>query len=103
MKNPDNTIESTALQCGFHDAKQLRRLWKKYFGTTPSQYRHNLDLNINVLMVTIDNNVVILTFFWQPLSVALHDKKIVQFIIRDKGLPIIPHLPDNIAMSKSKL
>lgn len=39
MKNPNNTVESAALACGFHDAKQLRRLWKKYFGTTPSQFR----------------------------------------------------------------
>ena len=39
LQNPDNTIESTALHCGFHDARQLRRLWKKHFGTTPSQFR----------------------------------------------------------------
>ena len=39
MKNPENTIDSTAIKCGFHDAKQLRRLWKKHFGTTPSHYR----------------------------------------------------------------
>ncbi len=38
-QNPNNTIESAALQCGFHDGKQLRRLWKKHFGTTPSQFR----------------------------------------------------------------
>jgi len=39
LQNPNNTIESTALQCGFHNARQLRRLWKTYFGTTPSQNR----------------------------------------------------------------
>jgi len=39
LQNPDNTVESTALSCGFHDARHLRRLWKKHFGTSPSQIR----------------------------------------------------------------
>ncbi len=39
LQYPDNSVESIAIQCGFHDAKQLRRLWKKHFGTTPSKFR----------------------------------------------------------------
>jgi transcriptional regulator GlxA family with amidase domain len=39
LENPDNSVESTAIQCGFHDAKHLRRLWKKHFGITPSATR----------------------------------------------------------------
>ena len=39
MQSPDLCIESIANQCGFHDAKQLRRLWHKHFGTAPSRYR----------------------------------------------------------------
>lgn len=39
LQSPDNSVESVARQCGFHDAKQLRQLWKKYFGTTPSRFR----------------------------------------------------------------
>lgn len=39
MNNPNNTVESTALQCGFHDARQLRRLWIKHFGMPPSRHR----------------------------------------------------------------
>lgn len=39
LKNPDNTVSSIVLQCGFHDAGQLRRLWKKHFGISPSQSR----------------------------------------------------------------
>ena len=39
LKDPDNSVETVALQCGFHDAKQLRRLWKQHFGTTPCAAR----------------------------------------------------------------
>ncbi len=39
LQDLSQPIESVALQCGFHDAKHLRRLWKKHFGTTPSQVR----------------------------------------------------------------
>ena len=39
LQNPGNTIETAALQSGFHDARQLRRMWKSHFGTSPSQNR----------------------------------------------------------------
>ena len=39
LKDPNNTMESIAFQCGFHDARHLRRLWKKHFNTTPCQAR----------------------------------------------------------------
>lgn len=39
MQSPDHTIETIAAQCGFHDAKQLRRLWHKHFGSAPSSCR----------------------------------------------------------------
>ena len=31
LKNPDLTIEVVAEECGFQDARQLRRLWEKQF------------------------------------------------------------------------
>ena len=37
LKNPNLTIEAVAQQCGFKDARQLRRLWQKHFGYSPSQ------------------------------------------------------------------
>lgn len=42
LQSPDNSIESIASQCGFHDAKQLRRLWIKHFGNSPSKFRSKL-------------------------------------------------------------
>jgi transcriptional regulator GlxA family with amidase domain len=39
LQHTNNSVQSTAIQCGFHDAKHLRRLWKKHFGTTPSATR----------------------------------------------------------------
>ena len=39
MQSPDNNIEAIADKCGFHDGRQLRRLWNKHFGTTPSKTR----------------------------------------------------------------
>ncbi len=39
LQHPDHSVDAIAAQCGFHDAKQLRRLWKKHFGTAPSQSR----------------------------------------------------------------
>ena len=37
LKNPELTIEAVAQQCGFKDARQLRRLWQIHFGHSPSQ------------------------------------------------------------------
>ncbi len=39
LQHPENSVDSIAIQCGFHDAKQLRRLWRKHFGSTPSKSR----------------------------------------------------------------
>jgi len=39
LKNPDLTIEAVAAQCGFQDARQLRRLWQQQFDSTPIQWR----------------------------------------------------------------
>lgn len=39
LQHPDNSVDSIAIQCGFHDAKQLRRLWQKHFGYPPSKHR----------------------------------------------------------------
>lgn len=37
LYNPHLTVEEVAKQCGFKDARQLRRLWQTYFGLSISQ------------------------------------------------------------------
>ena len=44
MNNPELTIEYIAIECGFKDPKQLRRLWKSLYKISPSAHR-----NIKVL------------------------------------------------------
>jgi transcriptional regulator GlxA family with amidase domain len=39
LRDPGETVESVASQCGFADARQLRRLWKSSFGVSPSNWR----------------------------------------------------------------
>ncbi len=39
MQSTDNTLDTIADKCGFHDARQLRRLWNKHFGISPSHAR----------------------------------------------------------------
>jgi len=39
LHNPDFTIEKIAVSCGFQNARQLRRIWSKYKGTTLSEQR----------------------------------------------------------------
>jgi len=39
LQDPHLTIEAVAARCGFETARQLRRLWKEAFGTTPSAAR----------------------------------------------------------------
>jgi len=39
LQNPDLTIEAIAAQCGFQDARQLRRLWRQQFDSSPVQWR----------------------------------------------------------------
>lgn len=35
LRNPSLTVEAVAGECGFSDARTLRRLWKKRFGVSP--------------------------------------------------------------------
>lgn len=42
LHNPDLSIEMVALQCGFEDSRHFRRLWQRYFGTSPSKMRNTL-------------------------------------------------------------
>ena len=39
LRNPDYTLERVAAECGFSDSRQLRRLWSKSFGESPSSWR----------------------------------------------------------------
>lgn len=39
LQNPGETVEHVASQCGFADARQLRRLWKQKFGVSPSVWK----------------------------------------------------------------
>ena len=39
ISNPELTLEAVASQCGFADARQFRRVWRKAFRTAPSQAR----------------------------------------------------------------
>jgi transcriptional regulator GlxA family with amidase domain len=39
LKNPELTIEAVAAQCGFKDARQLRRLWREQFAQSPVEWR----------------------------------------------------------------
>lgn len=43
LQDPHLTIEAVATRCGFETARQLRRLWKEAFGTTPRAARRSLD------------------------------------------------------------
>ena len=35
LNSPGLTVDAIAAQCGFSDARHLRRLWKQTFGTSP--------------------------------------------------------------------
>lgn len=39
LHDPTLSIEAVAHRCGFRDARQLRRLWKRSHGTTPGAWR----------------------------------------------------------------
>lgn len=39
LHDPRLTVEGVAARCGFKDPRQLRRLWKKRFGMTPSAWK----------------------------------------------------------------
>lgn len=44
--DPHLTLEAVASRCGFQDPRQLRRLWKRNFGTTPSDWRSREDRRV---------------------------------------------------------
>jgi transcriptional regulator GlxA family with amidase domain len=39
VDDPDRTVDAIAQSCGFEDGRQLRRLWRRQFGTSISAYR----------------------------------------------------------------
>jgi transcriptional regulator GlxA family with amidase domain len=39
MSNPDRTLEAIAGECGFADARQFRRVWRKAYHLAPSRSR----------------------------------------------------------------
>jgi transcriptional regulator GlxA family with amidase domain len=39
LRDPAITVEAVAERCGFADARQLRRLWKDAYGTSPGAFR----------------------------------------------------------------
>jgi len=39
IDDPQRSVEGIAASCGFEDARQLRRLWKKTFGVSIADYR----------------------------------------------------------------
>lgn len=41
LRNPNLTVEAVAGRCGFDDARQLRRLWRRHFQTSPAVWRES--------------------------------------------------------------
>ena len=39
LNDPTETVENVASQCGYQDARQLRRVFKKRYGSSPSQWQ----------------------------------------------------------------
>lgn len=39
LRNPAETVESVASQCGFADGRQLRRLWQSKYGVSPTEWK----------------------------------------------------------------
>lgn len=39
LRNPAYTLERVAVECGFRDPRQLRRLWTRSFGESPAAWR----------------------------------------------------------------
>jgi transcriptional regulator GlxA family with amidase domain len=46
MQQSHLKIEAIALECGFSDARQLRRLWARHFGSSPLTFRHRIEAAI---------------------------------------------------------
>lgn len=45
LGNPRLTVETVAARCGFDDPRQLRRLWRRHFGTSPASWRERQRLS----------------------------------------------------------
>jgi transcriptional regulator GlxA family with amidase domain len=45
LLTPGMTVDTIAANCGFQDARQLRRLWKRSFGVNLSQWRREAETN----------------------------------------------------------
>jgi transcriptional regulator GlxA family with amidase domain len=45
MNNPELTLEAIAGECGFADARQFRRVWRKAYQVAPSQTRQESSAN----------------------------------------------------------
>ena len=41
VSNPDMNMLDIAFQCGFNNSANFNKIFKKYIGTTPSEYRKN--------------------------------------------------------------
>lgn len=39
LEDPQRSVEDVASRCGFLDARQLRRLWKQAYGTSPARWK----------------------------------------------------------------
>ena len=39
LNDPTETVDNVATQCGYQDARQLRRIFKRHLGATPSQWQ----------------------------------------------------------------
>lgn len=39
LRDPAETVDGVAARCGFADGRQLRRLWRRAFGVSPSRWR----------------------------------------------------------------
>lgn len=39
LSDPSLTVEAVAARCGFEDARQLRRLWRRHFDSSPTTWR----------------------------------------------------------------
>jgi transcriptional regulator GlxA family with amidase domain len=47
LEQPDLSIEAVAARCGFDDPRHFRRLWRRYFGVSPSATRKQQPASIS--------------------------------------------------------
>ena len=40
LRNPELTVDTVASRCGFEDPRQLRRLWNRHYGLSPSEWKN---------------------------------------------------------------